>query len=47
MLEITDMPVVKNKDKGLWNQQTKLILACVGGLGAILGAIIAKTYQLY
>jgi len=48
MLEITDMPAaVTKQDMGLWNQQTKLILACVGGLGAILGAIIAKTYQLY
>jgi len=47
MLEISDMPVVENKgSSGLWTKQ-KLMLAWVGGIGALVGAIVAKTYQLY
>jgi len=51
MLEITDLPPLPRPSSrfntDLWRNHTKLILACVGGIGALLGAIVAKTYQMY
>lgn len=51
MLEIKDLPPLPRAssrfNSKLWRNHTTMILACVGGIGAILGAIVAKTYQMY
>jgi len=46
MLGITPgAPVKTETGSGRFSKQTKLIVACIGGLGAILGAIVARTYN--
>ena len=45
MLGITPASPSKSAGGGLLSRHTKLILACLGGLGALLGAIAAKHYN--
>jgi len=46
MLGITPgAPVKTETGSGRFSKQTKLMVACIGGLGAILGAIVARTYN--
>ena len=45
MLGITESPVKTNKS--IFSQQTKLIVACLGGMGALVGALLAKSYNIF
>jgi len=44
MLGITESSA---KPSSSFSQQTKLIVACLGGIGALVGAVVAKTYNLF
>jgi len=45
MLGIVENPATSKNSN--FSRQTKLIIACVGGMGALFGALLAKTYQLF